>query len=130
MDAQNQVLHANATPLKGLVNRLEAATSRLEDIASSAASYEENGSVNGAPASPATTEKGVPAAAAGVAAAGASPTTKPQPSEPPMIRDFDTLLNGDLAAYGKLSNAPELGGLVGEQVRYLHLLQLRQSYLR
>jgi adenylyl cyclase-associated protein len=122
LNAQNQEIHVNATSLTLLINRLEAATSRLEDIASSASSYDGDAATNGAPPAPATSAKGVPSAAASVAAAGASPTPKPVAEKaalPPMIEDLDTLMQGDLKAYEKLSNAPALGGLVGEQVSLL-----------
>jgi adenylyl cyclase-associated protein len=120
MSAKNQEIHVDATPLTCLINRLEAATSRLEDIASSASTYEGDATTNGAPKAPATAGKGVPEAAAGVAAAGASPTPKslaPKPSLPPMIEDYDKNVLGDLKEYEKLSAGSTLGGLVSEQVR-------------
>jgi adenylyl cyclase-associated protein len=121
-NAKNHEFHVNATTLTLLISRLEAATSRLEDIASSAASYEGDAATNGAPPAPtpSSSAKGVPAAAASVAAAGASPTLPPAPPKaelPPMIQEFDTTVLADLKAYEKLSNSPTLGGLVGEQVR-------------
>jgi adenylyl cyclase-associated protein len=119
LNTQNQEIHVDSTSLTLLINRLEAATSRLEDIASSAVSYDGDAATNGAPPAPATSAKGVPSAAASVAAAGASPTPKPAAAKvalPPMIEDLDTLMQGDLKAYEKLSNASALGGLVGEQV--------------
>jgi adenylyl cyclase-associated protein len=121
--------------LTRLVRRLEAATSRLEDIASSA--------LEGAPAAIAaattatstTSTNGVPSTPSGVAVAGtatsqaatptpsvtAPPTPAPaaaQPKEelPQSIEDFDALVNGDLKAYHELSKAPSIGGLLGEQV--------------
>jgi hypothetical protein len=118
MNGQPQHITLDATPLTRLIARLEAATSRLEDIASSAAEYEPEAGANGAPTAPgAKSAKGVPLAAAGVAAAGASPTPKPQEDIPPMIGDLDTLIRGDVADYVKLSNAPAFGGPIGEQVR-------------
>jgi adenylyl cyclase-associated protein len=120
LNAKNQEIHVNATSLTRLITRLEAATSRLEDIASSAASYEGDAATNGAPPAPASSAKGVPSAAASVAAAGASPTPKPVPAKvdlPPMIEEFDSTVLAELQKFEKLSNTPTLGGLVGEQVR-------------
>lgn len=86
-----------------LIARLEAATSRLEDIATS-------------------TElpgKDVPAlvqpSLAGTGSAPNPTATPKSPTEelPESIEDFDTLLNGPVAKYAKLSS--ELGGLVAKQ---------------
>lgn len=111
--SQNQVDQVDATPLTRLITRLEAATSRLEDIASSAGEGEGEPNANGTPKAPAPSEKGVPAAAAGVAAAGAHPTPK-KDLLPPMIEDFDALVQGDLKEYVNLSNG--LLSLLAEQV--------------
>jgi adenylyl cyclase-associated protein len=120
LNAKNQEFHVNATSLTCLITRLEAATSRLEDMASSSGGYDADAATNGAPPAPSSSAKGVPAAAASVAAAGASPTPKPTVAKaelPPSIEEFDSTIMADLKAYEKLSNSPTLGGLVGEQVR-------------
>ncbi|KAF2435576.1 hypothetical protein EJ08DRAFT_580564 [Tothia fuscella] len=118
LDGKNIALELDEEPLTRLIARLEAATSRLEDMASSAASFEgEGGAANGVSQDSTTSGKGVPRAAAGVAAAGASPTPKPQQDLPPFIVDLDILIHGDVEDYAKLSNASAIGGLVGEQSR-------------
>lgn len=81
-----------------LTKRLEAATSRLEDIASS------------------TIE--LPQAVPALGVTVASPTSAPKavtPLEtlPESIEDFDTLLNTSVAKYAKISS--QLGGLIAEQ---------------
>jgi adenylyl cyclase-associated protein len=106
------VTRHNPTLLTGLISRLEAATSRLEDIASSTAGVEVSQSnVNGvAPSS----------------AAARAPVSSPVPapiakeSLPPVIEDFDTLIYGDVKAYHTLSKAPAIGGILGEQVGTIH----------
>ena len=102
--------HASLTDT---IRRLEAATSRLEDIASSSPGPAP--SVNGVP----------PDALANVVAAGASsavPEPAPQPL-PPAIEDFDVLINQDVKDFVRLSD--ELGGLVSEQVCALWTPQLK-----
>jgi hypothetical protein len=92
------------------IYRLEAATSRLEDIASSTAGIELPQSTNGAPS---------PSAAV----VPAPPQAPPVPAKeelPPMIEDFDTLIRGDVKAYHTLSTSKSIGGLLGEQVCYIH----------
>lgn len=92
-----------------LVRRLEAATSRLEDMAQSLPdqSSQLNGTHNtprSAPTADGTDEPG-----------GTNPT--PQyalESLPQVIEDFDKLMNGDVKTYVNMSE--ELGGLVSEQV--------------
>lgn len=106
-----------------LVRRLEAATSRLEDIASSALDGEQQPKANGVP----TSSTG--AAAAGPTSQMVTPTPSvsapsgqaaapPKEELPQMIEDFDVLINGDLKAYHELSKGSSIGGLLGEQVRH------------
>jgi len=91
--------------LTRLTARLEAATSRLEDIASSTldAGTSRTSNVH-------TTHSIIPANH-GIAV---SPplTPSPAPTTPPSIRDFDTLLTNDLKPFDDISR--ELGGIVAE----------------
>jgi len=106
-------------PLTKLIRRLEAATSRLEDIASSAQTFEQPSSAghHGGPsdgsslAVPSPGQMGLQTTSA--SSPGASQGQLAEPS-PQSINDFNTLLRGDLRAYSDLSNA--LGGVVAEQV--------------
>lgn len=99
------IYHENPSPLTRIIYRLEAATSRLEDIASSTAGIEVPQNQNGAPS---------PSAA--VVPVQAAPPVPPKEEFPPMIIDFDTLINGDVKAYHTLSKTKPIGGLLGEQV--------------
>ena len=106
-------------PLTRLVRRLEAATSRLEDIASSAQTFEQPSSAghHGGPsdgsslAVPSAGQMGLQTPSASSPGAPQSQLVEPLPQS---VTDFDTLLRGDLQAYNDLSNA--LGGVVAEQV--------------
>jgi adenylyl cyclase-associated protein len=92
-----------------LTTRLEAATSRLEDIASSVGNQDAN--TNGtlpAIASPTT-----------LAIADKSPSREATPKQLPeplplAIEGFDALINGEVTAFVNLSEG--LGGLIAEQV--------------
>ncbi|KAL1903011.1 suppressor of rasval19 [Sporothrix stenoceras] len=108
----------NMNNLTTLIKRLEAATARLEDIASSTIELPQ--AVPGLQqsiASPATGESSVstPSAAttAAVAAPKAAPTTTPAEPLPEIIEEFDVFLNGAVAKFVELSN--KRGGLVAEQ---------------
>jgi len=96
-----------------LVCRLEAATSRLEDMAQ------------------ATIDPSVPStgvfSSSGTAVAAARATDRdgdevkvqnhaPEPL-PPALDDFDSLINGDVVKFVNMSE--EIGGLVAEQVRVI-----------
>ncbi|KAL9092153.1 MAG: hypothetical protein Q9165_004586 [Trypethelium subeluteriae] len=100
---------ANDSLLTRLISRLEAATSRLEDIASSAASFE-------APPS-ATTNGSVSAPSTAKAPAASPQSITPTPSKtssfPQPIEDFDSLTNGDVKTFLNLSQ--ELGGPIADQ---------------
>ena len=109
-------LHAihssNDSILTRLVSRLEAATSRLEDIASSAASFEAASSESPlASISAPSTAKPI-----GASSQNLAPTASKTAPTPPAIEDFDSLVTGDVKAYLDLSQ--ELGGPIAEQVRY------------
>jgi adenylyl cyclase-associated protein len=103
---QVPLYHENPSPLTCVLYRLEAATSRLEDIASSTAGLEVPPNTNGAPS----------ASAAVVPVPTPSPPVPAKEELPPMIVDFDTLIYGDVKAYHTLSTAKGIGGLLGEQV--------------
>jgi len=91
--------------LTPIIRRLEAATSRLEDMASAVV---EAPKTNGA--SPAVTAA---APAAAVASQPAAPKKAAEPL-PQMIEDFDTFIDTAVKKYVNLSN--EIGGPVAEQV--------------
>lgn len=92
-----------------LVTRLEAATSRLEDMAVSI--------------DPSAATNGVSSAARGIVSPGASdePSSNaipPPPAVEPLPKDikcFDALIDGDVQNFVSISK--ELGGLIAEQVR-------------
>ena len=98
------------TQLICFVTRLEAATSRLEDIASS--TQDPDIATNGASSI-------IPAAVLGVPdqATTQSPPTPIQLPEalPLSIEGFDTLINGDVTHFVNMSEG--LGGLIAEQVQ-------------
>lgn len=96
-----------SSALTRIIYRLEAATSRLEDIASSTVGLEVPPNPNGAPS---------PSAAVVPVQAKAPPPVPPKEELPPSIVDFDTLIYGDVKAYHNLSTAKSIGGLLGEQV--------------
>ncbi|MCJ1474511.1 hypothetical protein MMC13_003169 [Lambiella insularis] len=94
--------------LTTLIKRLEAATSRLEDIASSTLD-------------PKTSTNGVASISDAATASNNSeppPSSTPTPRQPPQplppaIEGFDALINGEVGAFVNMSE--ELGGLVAEQ---------------
>jgi adenylyl cyclase-associated protein len=91
-----------ANLLTTAIRRLEAATSRLEDIASS------------------SFEGGVaPSAAAGSIAGSATSqaiAAKPVEQLPPSIQDYDAILNNELKNWLDLSS--KLGNVIDGQVKY------------
>jgi|SRR5450432_2421651 adenylyl cyclase-associated protein len=104
--------------LTSIVRRLEAATSRLEDMASSVIEVPKtNGSV------PAVTAP----AAAGPPMATSKPPAPKAVAEPipQMIEDFDTLIATTVKKYLDISK--EIGGPVEEQVHMLFKSPLSQS---
>ncbi|KAL7785964.1 adenylate cyclase associated N terminal domain-containing protein [Trichoderma ceciliae] len=102
MAAQNHMHN-----LTTLIKRLEAATSRLEDIASSTELPKDVPGL-GQPATPLSD----------TAVAPLPPTLKePQEALPESIEDFDVFLNTSLDKYVKLSN--HLGGVVAQQASYV-----------
>ncbi|KAF2093337.1 hypothetical protein NA57DRAFT_69130 [Rhizodiscina lignyota] len=92
--------------LTTLIKRLEAATSRLEDIASS--SEQPAPTTNGTTTTAATSGPSAPQSQS------PAPAKEPPKEElPQSIEDFDTLLNGDVKAWTDLSTA--FGGVIAEQ---------------
>ncbi|RMZ79901.1 hypothetical protein DV738_g2964, partial [Chaetothyriales sp. CBS 135597] len=109
----------NMHNLTTLIKRLEAATSRLEDIASTV----DPSSVR-AIGSEAQTPNG--AIGAGVVAAGAAPA--PAEPLPRSIEDFDALINEDVAAF--VAAGEKLGGLPEEQAKQVQqAFQAERTYL-
>ncbi len=95
--------------LINILDRLEAATSRLEDMAQS--TVDSVVTINGAPADSAA-PKGL-----AISADGQTPTqpfARPAEQLPASIKGFDELVNSDVAKFVKLGE--ELGGVVAEQV--------------
>lgn len=91
--------------LTAIINRLEAATSRLEDMAASAID------ISGAPA-PAPTGP-LPPPPTGTARAVSEPKAIPE-ALPESVEEFDAFITGTVKKYVNLSD--EIGGLVSEQV--------------
>lgn len=90
-----------------ILERLEAATSRLEDMVPAMA---ENASPNGAP----PTLNGGLAVEQADLRSGSSPSPAPSTPLPASVDDFDALINGDVKTFVNMSE--EIGGLVAEQV--------------
>ncbi|CAI7567203.1 unnamed protein product [Penicillium discolor] len=104
-----------------LIKRLEAATSRLEDMAmsydDSSAPKSLTGSPSSIPAIPPPPKPSPPPPAAPVAA-----------PVPPQIQDFDALIKGDVQNFVKLGE--KIGGLVAEQSKaVLQAFQAERTYL-
>ncbi|CAI6330900.1 unnamed protein product [Periconia digitata] len=93
----------NMNNLTTLIKRLEAATSRLEDIASSSVGFESNGS--SAPAVAVTPANAAPNA----------PPPKVVKTLPPSIEAFDTLLNTELKDWADRSS--KLGNVIDSQAK-------------
>ncbi|TQV96574.1 hypothetical protein V2A60_003038 [Cordyceps javanica] len=94
--------------LTTLIKRLEAATSRLEDIATSTELPKDVGPLAGPPSSS--------TALTPDASAAAIPRSAPQPAPeelPESIEDFDAFVDSTVADYVKRSN--DIGGLVAKQ---------------
>ncbi|KAF2174619.1 hypothetical protein K469DRAFT_705815 [Zopfia rhizophila CBS 207.26] len=98
----------NMNNLTTLIKRLEAATSRLEDIASSSVGFDTT-AVNGATA----TSSGSTPAPPTLSSDGSTP--KATESLPPSIQAFDTLLDTELKEWLHLSS--KLGGVIDDQAK-------------
>lgn len=106
----NGQIHTTDSLLTGMVRRLEAATSRLEDIASSSFPNGESGAA-------AVTTNGAqsPGPAAKLAAAGSTPPPPQPPVEsiPPAIEAFDSMVDNELKTWLELSG--RLGDVIEGQ---------------
>ncbi|KAG6030504.1 hypothetical protein E4U41_007814 [Claviceps citrina] len=116
----------NMHNLTTLIKRLEAATSRLEDIATSTelpkdvTALDQNvkftGDASGAP-------KPLPQVEQSKSSTG--PNTEPLPEA---IEEFDQLISSSVAKYGKLSN--ELGGVIAKQAaKVLQAFEEQRKFL-
>lgn len=110
-------------PLNQLLRRLEAATSRLEDIASSAQSFEKldaapPGTVPASSSAPELSSliKSVPpqSPAPVVASAPSAPPASAAPSLPPTIQDMDDLMGTSLKKF--VDSAQGLDKTIADQV--------------
>lgn len=102
-------------PLTAIIRRLEAATSRLEDIASSSTSFEslDNGQIAQANA-PRATAPNLPGT--GVAGGASTEPKKPDaPELPPAIKEMDELIDTDVKKFMEASKGidPLVEGQVG-----------------
>ncbi|MCJ1232148.1 hypothetical protein MMC14_000097 [Varicellaria rhodocarpa] len=95
----------NMNNLTTLIKRLEAATSRLEDMAS--ATIDPSASTNGAPATSATT------ANSGSSDKTIVPSKQIAEPLPPAIDNFDSIITRDVTAF--VNKSEDLGGVVAEQ---------------
>lgn len=107
--------------LTTLIKRLEAATSRLEDMAMSLDDPHSPKHVGSATATPEPTAP-VPVNTV------APPAPPAAPSLPPQIEDFDALINGDVRSFVDLGE--KIGGLVAEQSKaVLQAFEAERTYL-
>ena len=110
-----------------LIHRLEAATSRLEDIASSSQSIDGEKPAHGTSAaavSRAASVNGDNATPTPTTAASPRSIAPPSIDLPKSIEDFDQLIQEDGAPFQALS--VKLGGPVAESVREKHVSITRQ----
>ena len=106
------------------IRRLEAATSRLEDMVPTMSAP--SGSTNGIASLP---ESGLTAPGAVVQNGPSSSQTQLAVAPlPPAIDDFDALINGDVKTFVNMSE--EVGGLVAEQVRVDFKAQKANTYIQ
>ncbi|KAL9039763.1 MAG: hypothetical protein Q9180_002336 [Flavoplaca navasiana] len=99
---------ASMNNLTTLIKRLEAATSRLEDMVPTM--NDPSATSNGIASLP---ESGLTAHGADARGGAASPSQQAAAPLPPAIDDFDALINGDVKTFVNMSE--EIGGLVAEQ---------------
>lgn len=92
-----------------LLRRLEAATSRLEDMVPTIS--DPSAATNGVASLP---ESGLTAPGGDIRGGSGTPQQQPMAPLPPAIDDFDALINGDVKTFVNMSE--EIGGLVAEQV--------------
>lgn len=116
----SNITSESGNPLTTLIRRLEAATSRLEDIASSSASIEQqaHGSANGS----ISAASGIAAGASGVPnldalkREGSMATVVKKQEVPARIGEMDQLIEGEVEKFVEAAKAVD-GELVEEQVR-------------
>lgn len=111
MESTGRPLSVPRLALTFILHRLEAATSRLEDMASAIA---EPPKTNGT--SPAEASNAAPVVVAAATSKSPSPPA-PKPIAEPLpqiIEDFDSFIADSVQKYVKLSD--EIGGVVAEQV--------------
>jgi adenylyl cyclase-associated protein len=96
-------------PLSTLIRRLEAATSRLEDIATSVDSTHPE-----TVAAISTAQATIAENAAAAAALSAPDAAAPSEPLPRSIEDFDKLINDDVKSF--VTESEGIGGLVEQQV--------------
>ncbi|EPS25429.1 hypothetical protein PDE_00362 [Penicillium oxalicum 114-2] len=107
-----------------LIKRLEAATSRLEDMAMSL--DESNASKGTAP--PSATAPATPDLPKPAPPPPAPPAAPAAPQVPAQIQDFDTLIKGDVQNFVNLGE--KIGGLVAEQSKaVLQAFQAERTFL-
>lgn len=101
-----------------IIRRLEAATSRLEDMAMSTLEVPKtNGTApSSASGSEASAPPAVQAAAPPAAPPPAAPTAPKQDPIPESVEDFDAFIDGTVKKYA--GNSQQLGGAVAEQVSW------------
>lgn len=105
---------------------MEAATSRLEDLASFGSTGDPSISVSSSTALLQSSGSSIatPSSPAPGGSASSSTPSAPQPSDPPTISDFDALINNEVKKFLKLSE--EIGGLVAEQSKSVEKCFLEQ----
>lgn len=98
--------------LTALISRLEAATSRLEDIASSTIPPPDSPKENGIPPTPPTIATSPPPPPTAIQ----TPAIKKVVQEPvpEFVAEFDSFIQGPVKKYVNLSD--EIGGVVAQQV--------------
>ena len=111
-------------PLTLLIHRLEAATSRLEDIATSSSSYEGQAPQDGVASAGGSVSKSPQDAASKAGSREGSTATVVKESLPPQIEAMDSLINSEVKAF--LEAGKGLDEVVEEQVR-LAWQQIRGS---
>ncbi|KAI9718593.1 MAG: hypothetical protein M1812_004044 [Candelaria pacifica] len=99
---------SNMHNLTTLIKRLEAATSRLEDMAQ--ATIDPSSHTNGVAPTTSTASGGAFGGDAGSSVTALKPITE---LLPPAIDDFDRVMNGEVKTF--VNTSEELGGLVAEQ---------------
>ncbi|KAE8148929.1 adenylate cyclase associated N terminal-domain-containing protein [Aspergillus avenaceus] len=106
--------------LTTLIKRLEAATSRLEDMAMGLDDPSSPKTLNAAAAAPETVAPEPPKLAI--------PAAPAAPAVPPQIEDFDTLINKDVRNFVELGN--KIGDLVADQSKaVLQAFEAERTYL-